>query len=186
MLLRTYIVRNTYQPSASMRIILNKLYDSAAALAAVCMVGTLVMVLLGMIDRYVTINFRGTDMYAGYFMAGAGFLALAHTLKRGEHIRVTLLLNTLGPNLHKWLERFSLLIAVLLSGLLAFYSLKLVVQSFQFKDISTGNDATPLWIPQIGMALGTLVLLIAFVDEFVMELRGLRSQITSDEALHNE
>jgi TRAP-type C4-dicarboxylate transport system permease small subunit len=169
-----------------MRYLLDKLYDSAAALAALCMVGTLVMVLLGMIDRYVTINFRGTDMYAGYFMAGAGFLALAHTLKQGEHIRVTLLLNALSPTMQKWLERFSLFVAVLLSGLLAFYSLKLVVQSFQFNDVSTGNDATPLWLPQIGMALGTLVLLIAFVDEFVMELRGLRTTHTSEEALHNE
>jgi TRAP-type C4-dicarboxylate transport system permease small subunit len=169
-----------------MRYLLDKLYDSAAALAALCMVGTLVMVLLGMIDRYVTINFRGTDMYAGYFMAGAGFLALAHTLKRGEHIRVTLLLNAFDPAMQKWLERFSLFVAVLLSGLLAFYSLKLVVQSFQFNDVSTGNDATPLWIPQIGMAVGTLILLIAFVDELVMELRGKRKTINAEEALHHE
>jgi TRAP-type C4-dicarboxylate transport system permease small subunit len=169
-----------------MRYLLDKLYDSAAALAALCMVGTLVMVLLGMVDRYVTINFRGTDMYAGYFMAGAGFLALAHTLKRGEHIRVTLLLNAFGTAPQKWLERFSLFVAVLLSGLLAFYSLKLVVQSFQFNDVSTGNDATPLWIPQIGMAVGTVVLLIAFVDELVMELRGKRKTINAEEALHHE
>ena len=56
------------------------------------MVGTLLMVVLGMLDRYVSLNFRGTDMYAGYCMAAAGFLALAHTLKKNEHIRVTLLL----------------------------------------------------------------------------------------------
>jgi TRAP-type C4-dicarboxylate transport system permease small subunit len=169
-----------------MRYLLDKLYGSAAALAALCMVGTLVMVLLGMVDRYVTINFRGTDMYAGYFMAGAGFLALAHTLKRGEHIRVTLLLNAFDSAAQKWLERFSLFVAVLLSGLLAFYSLKLVVQSFQFNDVSTGNDATPLWLPQIGMAVGTVVLLIAFVDELVMELRGKRKTINAEEALHHE
>jgi hypothetical protein len=37
----------------------------------------------------------GTDAYAGYFMAASGFLALAHTLKHGEHIRVTLVINAL-------------------------------------------------------------------------------------------
>jgi len=63
---------------------------------------------------------------------------------------------------------------------------ELAWQSWDFHDISTGNDATPLWIPQIGMALGTLVLLIAFVDELVMELRGQRVVLASDEALHNE
>ena len=80
-----------------MRAWLDKLYDAAAWLAALMMVGTLVMVVLGMVDRYVPINFRGTDMYAGYFMAGSGFLALAHTLKKNEHIRVTLLLSALRP-----------------------------------------------------------------------------------------
>jgi TRAP-type C4-dicarboxylate transport system permease small subunit len=169
-----------------MRATLDKLYDAAAWLAALMMVGTLVMVVLGMVDRYVSINFRGTDMYAGYCMAGAGFLALAHTLKKNEHIRVTLLLNALPPGGKKVLEVWSLCAAVLLSGLFCFYSIKLAWQSWDFHDISTGNDATPLWIPQIGMALGTLVLLIAFVDELVMELRGQRATATSDEALHNE
>jgi TRAP-type C4-dicarboxylate transport system permease small subunit len=169
-----------------MRATLDKLYDGAAWLAALMMVGTLVMVVLGMLDRYVSINFRGTDMYAGYCMAGAGFLALAHTLKKNEHIRVTLLLNALPPGGKKVLEVWSLCAAVLLSGLFSFYSVKLAWQSWDFHDISTGNDATPLWIPQIGMALGTLVLLIAFVDELVMELRGQRVTEASDEALHNE
>ena len=72
-----------------MRRNLNRLYDGAAWAAALMMIGTLLMVVLGMVDRYVTINFRGTDMYAGYCMASAGFLALAHTLKKNEHIRVT-------------------------------------------------------------------------------------------------
>jgi TRAP-type C4-dicarboxylate transport system permease small subunit len=170
----------------SLRSSLDKLYDLTAWAAAGMMVLTLVMVVLGMVDRYVPINFRGTDMYAGYFMAGAGFLALAHTLKKGEHIRVTLLVNALHGTAKRVLELWCFGAAVLLSGLFAIYSIKLAYQSWDFHDISTGNDATPLWIPQIGMALGTLVLLIAFVDELVMELQGKRMAISSDEMLHNE
>lgn len=169
-----------------LRTSLNKLYDASAWAAALMMVGTLLMVVLGMLDRYVALNFRGTDMYAGYCMAAAGFLALAHTLKKNEHIRVTLLLNAVSPGAKKGLELWSLSAAVLLSGLFCFYSMKLAYQSWDFNDISTGNDATPLWIPQIGMALGTLVLLIAFVDELVLELLGQRVTSDSEEALHNE
>ena len=172
--------------ATSLRTGLNQLYDASAWAAALMMVGTLLMVVLGMVDRYVAINFRGTDMYAGYCMASAGFLALAHTLKKGEHIRVTLLLNAVGPRAQKALELWSLSAAVLLSGLFCFYSVKLAYQSWDFNDISTGNDATPLWIPQIGMAVGTLVLLIAFVDELVLEIQGKRVTSSSDEALHNE
>jgi TRAP-type C4-dicarboxylate transport system permease small subunit len=165
---------------------LNKLYDAAAWAAALMMVGTLLMVVLGMLDRYVSLNFRGTDMYAGYCMAAAGFLALAHTLKKNEHIRVTLLLNAVPPAAKRALELWSLSAAVLLSGLFCFYSIKLAYQSWDFNDISTGNDATPLWLPQIGMAAGTLVLLIAFVDELVLEWHGRRVAENSEEALHNE
>jgi TRAP-type C4-dicarboxylate transport system permease small subunit len=170
----------------SLRSSLDKLYDASAWIAAAMMVLTLVMVTLGMIDRYVPMNFRGTDMYAGYFMAGAGFLALAHTLKKGEHIRVTLLINATRGTAKHAIELWCLTVAVFLSALFAFYSVKLAYQSWDFHDISTGNDATPLWIPQIGMAVGTLVLFIAFLDELVMELLGKRIAISSDEMLHNE
>ncbi|MDH5330746.1 MAG: TRAP transporter small permease, partial [Aquincola sp.] len=54
-------------------------------------------------------------------------------------------------------------------------------------DISTGNDATPLWIPQLGMAVGTLILFIAFVDEFVLEWRSRRARVLGDgELVRNE
>ena len=32
--------------------------------------------------------------------------------------------------------------------------------------------AIPLWIPQIGYAAGLVILLIAFVDEFIYVIRG--------------
>ena len=167
-----------------MRKLLNALYDGAAGLAALFMVGLLVMVLLSIVSRLLHFHVPGTDAYAGYLMAGAGFLALAHTLKRGEHIRVTLLLSALTSQARHGLEVWALAAASALAGLSAFYSCRLAWQSHVFNDISTSNDATPLWIPQLGMAAGTVILCIAFVDELVLELRGRRS--TTDVAARNE
>lgn len=169
-----------------MRAFLNSLYNAAGYAAALFMIGTLVMVVAGIADRLFSLGWRGTDMYAGYAMAAAGFLALAHTLKRGEHIRVSLLLHAVSPRARHGLEIWSLLVATALAGALTFYAIRLVYQSWDFHDISTGNDATPLWIPQIPMALGAAVLFIAFIDEFVMELTGKRVVAASDEFLHNE
>lgn len=169
-----------------MRRALNTLYDGAAALAALCMVLLLGMVVLGIAGRALHFHLPGTDAYAGYLMAGAGFLALAHTLKRGEHIRVTLLLSHLRGGPRRVLELWALAAASGLAGLLAFYSARLVWQSHAFDDISTGNDATPLWLPQLGMAIGTAVLLVALVDELVLQWRGLRTQAGSEEMLRNE
>ena len=79
-----------------------------------------------------------------------------------------------------------LTLSVALAAFMAFYSARLSWQSWRFHDISTSNDATPRWLPQLTMAIGTLVLTIAFVDELVLEWRGQRVQPSSDEALHNE
>ena len=163
-----------------MRRALDTLYDAAAYLAALFLIGTLVMVLLGIFGRLFSFQIRGTDAYAGYFMAGAGFLALAHTLMRGEHIRVTLILEHAGVTGRKWLERWSLAVAVVLSVAFAYFSVRLAWQSHAFHDISTGNDATPLWIPQLSMAIGNMVLAIAFIDQFVGELTGTRVVPKSD------
>ena len=169
-----------------MRTALDRLYDAAAWIAAAFLIGTLLSVLAGIADRYLNLNWRGTDMYAGYCMAAAGFLALAHTLKRGEHIRVTLILQALEPRMRHVMEIVALAIASVLAVAFAYFSIELVLQSYGYHDISTGNDATPLWIPQIAMAVGTSVLAIAFIDELVLELRRRRIAVVSDEMLHNE
>ena len=165
---------------------LDALYDGAAALAALFMVLLLVMVMLSILSRQLHFNIPGVDAYAGYMMAATGFLALAHTLKKGEHIRVTLLIGSLTGRWRRGFEIWALFAASLLALLAAFYSCKLAWQSYTFHDISTSNDATPLWIPELTMALGTVVLAIAFIDELVLELRGQRVVITSEEASHNE
>ena len=169
-----------------MRRLLDFLYDAAAWLAALSMIGVLAMVLLAIVSRQLQFHVPGTDAYAGYAMAAAGFLALAHTLKRNEHIRVTLVLGRLRGRALHGLEMWALSVAVLLAALFAFFSVRLAINSWRFNDISTSNDATPLWIPQIAMAVGTVVLLVAFVDEWVLELRGRRSHAEDAEALHHE
>ena len=169
-----------------MRAFLDRLYDAAGYAAAFFMVGTLLMVVAGIADRMLSLGLRGTDMYAGYSMAATGFLALAHTLKRGEHIRVTLILQAVSPKVRHAMEIVALLASSILSGAFAFYSIRFVFQSWEFNDISTGTDATPLWIPQLSMAIGAVVLFVAFVDGFVMEIAGKRSVAASGESAHHE
>lgn len=169
-----------------MRRFLDFLYDGSAWLAALAMIGTLLMVLLSIVSRELGFAVYGTDAYAGYCMAASGFLALAHTLKRNEHIRVTLVLGRLHGAPRHGLEMWALSAGVFLAGLFAFYSVRLAWVSHALNDVSTGNDATPLWIPQIAMALGAVVLLVAFVDEWALELKRRRVITESAEALHNE
>ncbi|MCS6811472.1 MAG: TRAP transporter small permease, partial [Tepidimonas sp.] len=102
----------------------------------------------------------------------SAFLALAPTLRRGEHIRVMLVLQRLPAPARRAVELAVHAVGLALAGGLAWFSLRLVWQSYVFHDISTGLDATPLWIPQLGMAVGTVLLVLALVVQFVEHLRG--------------
>lgn len=172
-----------------MRTLLNLIYRWSGGAAALCMVGVLLMVITGVVTRELGIYVRGTDDYAGYCMAAAGFLALAYTFKHGEHIRVTLLIEHLSGTPKRVLEWSALAFGTLISGALACYSVRLVLNSRQFNDISQGVDATPLWIPQLAMAIGTVVLLLAFIDDLLLFSLGrppARLQKPGDDAVRSE
>lgn len=155
-----------------MRAFLDSLYRLSGALAAIGMIATLVLVGAGVFSRPLGIYLPGTDDYAGYAMAACGFFALAYTFKHGEHIRVSLVLDRAGPRLRVALEWFSLATATAVAAMLAFYALRLVWQSHEFEEISQGVDATPLWIPQLSMAIGSVILLIALIDDLVLTTLG--------------
>lgn len=167
-----------------MRQLLDRVFNAVGYLAGIFMVGTLLAVLTSIAGRLVpALDLPGADAYAGYCMACSAFLALAPTLRRGEHIRVTLLLNLLPQTPRKTLDILCHVVAIGIAGALAWYSVRLVAQSREFFDISTGLDATPLWIPQLGMALGTSLLVLAFAGDLILLLRG---EALRDESSDNE
>jgi TRAP-type C4-dicarboxylate transport system permease small subunit len=155
-----------------MRSPLAPLYQAALWLAGLFMIALLATIILSILGRQFDFYIRGIDSYAGYFMAAASFLALAGTLVKGDHIRVTLVISRFSGKPRRGLELFCLLLAVAITSSFAFYCVKMAWWSHKFNDISTSNDATPLWIPQIGMALGSVVFAIAFIEELVLVLRG--------------
>jgi TRAP-type C4-dicarboxylate transport system permease small subunit len=131
----------------------------------------LLIIIAQMTARWTGQQFPGSTDYAGYCMAASSFFALAHTLNRGAHIRVALLLTRLG----RWRrlgELWCVGIGAALGSYFAFYAIKAVWVSYQLNDVSQGQDATPLWIPQLAMALGTTLLAIALVDKFLQIALG--------------
>ena len=145
---------------------LDRLYDLCGAVAAVFLVVLLLVIVAQMTARWTGQQFPGSTDYAGYCMAAASFFALAHTLNRGAHIRVALLLSRLG----RWRragELWCFGIGAALGCYFAFYAIRAVRVSYQLNDISQGQDATPIWIPQLAMAFGTTLLAVALLDRLL-------------------
>jgi TRAP-type C4-dicarboxylate transport system permease small subunit len=163
-----------------------QLYRTLMIGACLAMVMAFATIALGVVAREVAWNIPGLDAYAGYSIAAALFLSLPATLKQGDHIRVTLLAQRLNDQLKRALEHFCLFLGTALSGYLAYFSCRLVWISLSTHDVSQGADATPLWIPQLFMAIGAIGFAITFIDAWLHHWRGATFYIASDEAARVE
>lgn len=184
-----------------MRAALKRLYEIAGLLGGAFMVLLLAFVLYSVgpgVGLWLEQTFglpnplsyvaRSADEFAGYAMLASSFLALASTFGRGEHIRVTLFLQRLQGTPRRLAELWCLGVGTLLSGYLAWFSVKLCWQSYEINDLSTGLIAVPLWIPQVGMAVGAVILCIAVVEQLVVVATGgpLMAEPSGDEAARLE
>jgi TRAP-type C4-dicarboxylate transport system permease small subunit len=148
-------------------------YRLLITLACVSMVAAFVIVMLGILARQVTfINTQGLDAYAGYAIAATLFFALPTALMHGDHIRVTLVLDRLGQRARAGFEWGALIAALGLAVYLAWFAMRAVWLSYITHDVSPAADATPLWIPQLSMAIGCVAFALAFLDAIVARWRG--------------
>lgn len=149
-------------------------YRVLLALAGVAMIGAFVAIMLNISARLFGWNLPGLDGYAGYAIAAALFLALPATLQHNEHIRATLLLDHVKPGTRSAMELVALALGVAISGYLAWFALRLVWVSYTLHDVAPTGDATPMWIPQLSMALGCVGFALAFAQALWSALSGHR------------
>ena len=170
------------------RSILDRVYFGCGVIAALFLIAILFLIVVQMMARWTGEVFSGAPDYAGYCMAAASFFAFAHALNRGTHIRVSILLNAVGPRVRRWLEIWCFAVATGLSWYFTFYATKTAYWSWKFNDVSQGQDATPLWIPQSSMVLGSLVFAIALTDHLIHVMYTGDHRIVSDtlEQSHGE
>jgi TRAP-type C4-dicarboxylate transport system permease small subunit len=149
------------------RRLLDGLYLGAGYLAGFFLIAIFLLMMALSLGREFNINVKSGDDIASWCMAAMSFLALAHTFKSGEIIRVGLLIDKLTGRTKWAFEMFALLMATGFIGFFAWHAIDLVYTSWLFEETSTGVLVIPIWIPQLGYMLGLVILLIALVDELI-------------------
>ena len=168
--------------------VLDGVYIASGAIAGFFMVMILTLIVVGMVARWTSIAVPGTTEFAGYAMAATSFFALCHALTRGAHIRVSIILNSTAF-LKKWLDIFAVFAAAVIATYFARFAVKANFFSEMLNDRTQGQDQipewlvkffqldfagaleggdklvyTPVWIPQLAMSIGTILLAIALWD----------------------
>lgn len=151
--------------------VLDGIYVAGGVGGAIFLIIILLIILANMTLRNlsslnISIPFPGSTDYAGYCMAASSCLALAYALNKGAHIRVSLVLGRLG-RWRRYGEIWCYSVAALMALVFARYAVKTNIWSDKLHEISQGLDKTPIWIPQLSMSIGAILLAIALVDHLV-------------------
>ena len=163
-----------------LRRTLDGLYTLAGIAAACCLIAILCLIVLQMLARWTSELFPGAPAYVAYCMAAASFLAFAHALMRGAHIRVSILLNAVPPMARRLLETWCFAIGTAIMWYVVYYAYRFVYWSWKFNDISQEQDKMLLWIPQSVMLAGAVILAIALTDNLLSLIFTGRHRVTMD------
>ena len=166
-----------------MRRFLDRLYDASGALAAVCLAGICVLMLAQAGGREFGLLIRGADDITAWLCAAAAFLALGHTFRHGELVRVGLWIDMLGPELRRYAELLALTLTALFVGYMTWAATRFVYDSWKFNEVAQGLIKLPIWIPQLCFVIGVTIFLVAVLDELVAVVRRQKPayQIAEDE-----
>ncbi|OAI53083.1 C4-dicarboxylate ABC transporter permease [Betaproteobacteria bacterium SCGC AG-212-J23] len=154
-----------------MRRFLDRLYTGSGVLAALCVFGIFALMMAQALGREAGVLVRGADDIVSWLCAAASFLALGHTFRHGELVRVGLLLDHLGPRGRRWMEIFALGLTALFVAYMLWAVCSFIYDSWKFNEVAQGLIKVPIWIPQMSFLIGVAIFFVAVLDELVLVLK---------------
>ncbi len=155
-----------------MRRTLDTLYLASALAAAAATISIALLIFVQVGGRMLGYGIRGVDDVVAWLTAWACVAGTGYAFRCGSHVRVDLVVERLSGR-----ARYRVgILAALVGWVIALYATYamglMVVDSYRFNDLSQGDIPVPLWIPQMGVAFGMAVLLVAVSEALFDGVRG--------------
>lgn len=151
---------------------------AGAWLAGLCIVGLTLLVLIdtimAFISRYVPAFPSGTGIgweYSAYLMGAAFLLGSGMTLRAGLQLRVELLLSVGGGRFVRVIESMAALLGCVVTVPLTVWLAQFAHRTWTYGEVSQ-DSFTPLWIPQLVLAIGAGILAFQMVARLFTTLAG--------------
>jgi TRAP-type C4-dicarboxylate transport system permease small subunit len=169
-----------------MRRLIDSVYLAAGVAAGLFLVAIFALMVIMSAGRQFGLNVPAGDDFAAWCMAATAFLGLAHTFKRGEMIRVGLLLERIEGRPRWLLEVLCLTVTAAFLAYFTWHAWRFVHFSWVSNEMSNGVVAVPMWIPQIGFLAGLALLTLAVFDELAIVASGRRATYEKDKPKSTE
>lgn len=152
----------------------------AGAFSMLLIVGIAVLIITEVVCRFVfNLSLSFAWEYSAYFLGIAIFCGAAFTLRTGGHVRVSFLTTASSPFLTWVVELVCTLFGLGVASFIAYSLTQFAWRSYVTGSNSATIDATPLVIPQSGLALGAILLVLQLL---VRLIRLLTNEPPEDQA----
>lgn len=155
-----------------MRKALDWLYEASLGLAGLFLVGIFLVMVGEAVLRKSGSYITGASDLIGWFCAAAGFLALPATFKRGDMVRVGMLVDALPAGVRKPMLVGSLLLGVVFTAYMLQAAAGYMWRGWLSGETTQGMIEIAAWIPKTSLLVGVLLLLVSLVDECIVVLRA--------------
>lgn len=137
----------------------------------------MVLIMAEVIARsFFSISLQFVDEYASYTLVWVTFLGMSVALHDGALFRVGIIYDRLSPLVQTGVQVLWDLMALVFSSVSAWACVRQVLSSYERDMVAPTVIATPLWIPQIvmpvGSALVVLVMLVITATDIARLARG--------------
>ena len=145
-----------------------------AYLSSLAMLSIVTLILVEIVLRtFFNSSTMISDEYSGYLMVTMVMLGLSYTLAEGSHIRITILSERLKGRAAQSLDLVATLIAAALCGYALYHSLWMVQDTYSYRILADSISETPLYLPQILIPVGLLLLELQLIAHFLRRLLSL-------------
>ena len=146
--------------------------DVGGVVGAVCLLLVALIVTFEVFMRYV---FKAPTTWVAelsvYLCMAIGLLGAAYALKSDSHFTIDIFIDRLRPVNQRRMKILTNLMGLAYAFVFVHKGVEMVKFSYEMEDRSTGMLETPLWIPELLIPIGGLLLVLQFINKLMDEFR---------------
>jgi TRAP-type C4-dicarboxylate transport system permease small subunit len=140
---------------------------AGVALVAICVLVTVEILMRSVIGRSTLI----ADEMCGYLNVAVVFFGFSYALTRGGFIRVNIVRAHLKGTLRRFADWYTVLASFVYFIVIFIYMIKYTIYSYKYNIISTNISATPQYIPESIIIVGSIPMIIILISYIINRCR---------------
>ncbi len=150
--------------------VIDRLSDYGAYLSAFLLIVIITLIITNIaLMSFFNSSIMITDEYSAYIFAAFIMFSLSYTLKKNAHIKITVVSSKLPETPAKILKIITLFVAFSMSLFITYNAAFMVYQAYIYQMRADTVAQTLIYIPQLCMPLGFLMLSLQLLSEILKE-----------------